>query len=125
MFVSGIEIHGTFSREDKRTAATFLIGATVLPFLIGIGISQIYDFSAYAGPNSNPLSLSLIIGIAVAVTSIPVISKIFIDLKIMGSRYARIILAIATVEDSILYAGLAIATGIAGTSAPSTYTIIN
>jgi Kef-type K+ transport system membrane component KefB len=123
MFVSGIEIHGTFSREDKRTAATFLIGATVLPFLIGIGISQIYDFSAYAGPNSNPLSLSLIIGIAVAVTSIPVISKIFIDLKIMGSRYARIVLAIATVEDSILYAGLAIATGVAGATAPSTMNI--
>ncbi|HEX4919192.1 MAG TPA: cation:proton antiporter, partial [Candidatus Bathyarchaeia archaeon] len=28
MFVSGIEIHGTFSREDKRTATAFLIGAT-------------------------------------------------------------------------------------------------
>jgi len=119
MFVSGIEIHGTFSREDKRTAATFLIGATILPFLIGLWVSRAFDFGAYAGPNSNQLSLSLIIGIAVAVTSIPVISKIFIDLKIMGSRYARIVLAIATIEDSILYAGLAIATGIAGASAPS------
>jgi K+:H+ antiporter len=123
MFISGVEIHGTFSRGDKRTAVAFLLGATILPFLIGIGLSRVYNFNAYAGPNSNPLSLSLIIGIAVAVTSIPVISKIFIDLKIMGSRYARIILAIATVEDSILYAGLAIATGIAGATAPSTYTI--
>ncbi|HET7405234.1 MAG TPA: cation:proton antiporter [Candidatus Bathyarchaeia archaeon] len=119
MFVSGIEIHGTFSREDKRTATAFLIGATILPFLIGIWISQIFNFTSYAGPNSNPLSLSLIIGIAVAVTSIPVISKIFLDLRIMGSRYARIVLAIATIEDGILYAGLAIATGIAGASAPS------
>jgi len=123
MFVSGVEIHGTFSREDKRTAVAFLLGATILPFLIGIGLSRVYNFGAYAGPNSNPLSLSLIIGIAVAVTSIPVISKIFIDLKIMGTRYARIILAIATVEDSILYAGLAIATGVAGTTAPSSATI--
>src|SRR5215467_3514314 len=56
MFVSGIEIHGTFSREDKRTAAAFLMGATILPFLIGIGISRTFDFSSYAGPNSNPLS---------------------------------------------------------------------
>src|SRR3989449_5337595 len=87
-------------------------------FLIGVGVSRLYDFSSYAGPNSNPLSLSIIIGIAVAVTSIPVISKIFLDLKIMGTRYARIVLAIATVEDSILYAGLAIATGVAGASAP-------
>ena len=123
MFVSGVEIHGTFSKEDKRTATAFLLGATILPFLIGLGISRVYNFSSYAGPNSNPVSLSLIIGIAVAVTSIPVISKIFIDLKIMNTRYARIVLAIATVEDSILYAGLAIATGIAGASVPSTYSI--
>jgi Kef-type K+ transport system membrane component KefB len=123
MFVSGVEIRGTFSREDKRTAIAFLLGATILPFLIGIGISRAYDFSAFAGPSSNTLSLSLIIGIAVAVTSIPVISKIFLDLKIMGTRYARIVLAIATVEDSILYAGLAIATGVAGVTVPSTYTI--
>src|SRR5207247_1787280 len=119
MFISGVEIHGTFNREDKRTAVAFLLGATILPFLIGVGVSRVYDFSPYAGPNSNPLSLSIIIGIAVAVTSIPVISKIFLDLKIMGTRYARIVLAIATVEDSILYAGLAIATGVAGASVPS------
>ena len=125
MFVSGVEIHGTFTREDKRTTIAFLLGATILPFIIGLGISRVYNFSSYAGPNSNPLSLSLIIGIAVAVTSIPVISKIFIDLKIMGTRFARVVLAIATVEDSILYAGLAIATGVAGASAPSTYTIGN
>ncbi len=123
MFVSGVEIHGTFSREDKRTAVAFLLGATILPFLIGLAVSRVYDFSAYAGPNSNPFSLSIIIGIAVAVTSIPVISKIFLDLKIMDSRYARIVLAIATVEDSILYAGLAIATGVAGASTPSTSSI--
>jgi Kef-type K+ transport system membrane component KefB len=125
MFVSGVEIRGTFSREDKRIATSFLLGATILPFLIGLVISRFYDFSSYAGPESNSISLSLIIGIGVAVTSIPVISKIFIDLKIMGSRYARIILAIATVEDSILYAGLAIATGIAGASVPSDYAITN
>ena len=123
MFVSGVEIHGTFNREDKRTTLALLLGATILPFLVGLGISRVIDFSPFAGPNSNPFALPLIIGIAVAVTSIPVISKIFIDLKIMGSQYARIVLAVATVEDSILYAGLAVATGVAGASAPSTSTM--
>ncbi|HZY47025.1 MAG TPA: cation:proton antiporter [Candidatus Bathyarchaeia archaeon] len=124
MFVSGVEIHGTFDRKDKRTASAFLLGATILPFTIGLAVARIYDFSPYTGPNGNPVSLSIIIGIAVAVTSIPVISKIFMDLKIMNTSFARIVLAIATVEDSILYAGLAIATGLAGASAPSTSAII-
>lgn len=100
-----------------------MLGATILPFIIGLAVSRVFDFTPYAGPNSNSLSLSLIVGIAVAVTSIPVISKIFLDLKIMGTRYSRIVLAIATIEDSILYAGLAIATGIAGASVPSAFTI--
>ncbi|HYY92422.1 MAG TPA: cation:proton antiporter [Candidatus Dormibacteraeota bacterium] len=123
MFISGVEIRGTFTREDKHTALAFLLGATILPFIIGLAVSRVFDFALYAGPNSNPLALSLIVGIAVAVTSIPVISKIFLDLKIMGTRYARIVLAIATIEDSILYAGLAIATGIAGASVPSGFAI--
>jgi Kef-type K+ transport system membrane component KefB len=128
MFISGFEIHGTFNREDRKTATIFLIGATIIPFIIGLAITQFYTLTSYAGPNSNQLSLSIIFGIAVAVTSIPVISKIFLDLKIINTRFARIVLTIATVEDSILYAGLAIATGVAGAAAPSlgliAYTII-
>jgi Kef-type K+ transport system membrane component KefB len=123
MFISGFEIKGTFNREDQKNATAFLLGATIVPFIIGLTITRFYNFNSYAGSNSNLFSLSIIIGIAVAVTSIPVISKIFLDLKIMRSRFARIVLTIATVEDSILYAGLAIATGIAGALAPSLGTI--
>jgi Kef-type K+ transport system membrane component KefB len=123
MFVSGVEIHGSFNRNDKRTAVSFLLGATIVPFLIGLWVSRNYDFSAFSGPNGNSVSLSIVISIAVAVTSIPVISKIFLDLKIMNTPFARIVLAIATVEDSLLYAGLAIATGIAGALAPTTSAI--
>ena len=123
MFISGVEIHGTFNKEDRKIATSFLLGATVLPFLVGSGLTRAFNFGSYAGSSSNPISLSLVIGIAVAVTSIPVISKIFIDLKIMRTHYARIVLVIATIEDSILYAVLAIATGIAGASSPSTSTV--
>lgn len=124
MFISGFEIRGTFNRDDRKTATAFLLGATILPFIIGLAVTRFFDFTLYAGPNSNALSLSIIVGIAVAVTSIPVISKIFLDLKIIQTRFARIVLAIATVEDSILYAGLAIATGLAGVLAPSIPTIV-
>jgi Kef-type K+ transport system membrane component KefB len=128
MFISGFEIRGTFTREDRKITTSFLLGATILPFIIGFAFTRVFDFTAYAGQNSNMFSLSIIIGIAVAVTSIPVISKIFLDLKIIQTRFSHIVLAIATVEDSILYAGLAIATGLAGALAPSiptvAYTII-
>jgi len=69
------------------------------------------------------LSLAIIVGIGVSVTSIPVISKIFIDLKIMNTRFAKIVLAIATVEDVIQFAALAIATGV-GASASTSLSLI-
>ena len=61
------------------------------------------------------LALNIIIGIAVAITSIPVISKIFIDLGIINTSFAKIVLATATLHDVILWVALAIATGLVST----------
>src|SRR5437870_8686435 len=112
MFISGFEIQRAFSKEDRKIATSFLVGATFVPFIIGILVPFVYNFSPYSGPNGNMLSLAIIVGIGVSVTSIPVISKIFIDLKIMNTRFAKIVLAIATVEDVIQFWELAIAKGI-------------
>ncbi len=119
MFVSGLEVHGGFSKADRRTATLILLIATVLPFVAGVAATSVYNFSQFLGPRGNPLSLTIIVGIAVAVTSIPVISKIFIDLRIIDTHFARIVLAVATVEDIVLWAALAIATGLANELAPS------
>src|SRR5467141_2205800 len=119
MFISGFEIQRAFSKEDRKIATSFLIGATVVPFVIGMLVPFVYNFSPYSGPNGNMLSLAIIVGIGVSVTSIPVISKIFIDLKIMDNRFAKIVLAIATVEDVITFGALAIATGVGASASLS------
>jgi Kef-type K+ transport system membrane component KefB len=113
MFVSGFEIQRTFTREDKQISVAILLGATIIPFLAGVMAFYLYDFQPYTGPNGNTVSLVLVIAIAVAVTSIPVISKIFLDLNIINTRFAGIVLAVATVEDLVLWAVLAVATGLA------------
>jgi Kef-type K+ transport system membrane component KefB len=65
------------------------------------------------GPAQSRWSQILVIGIAVAVTSIPVISRIFYDLKILHTRFAKLVLGVAVIEDTILWAVLAIATALA------------
>ncbi len=119
MLVSGFGIQRSFSREDRRIATSFLLGATLVPFIIGILTPEFYNFGPYIGLNGNSLSTAIIVGIGVSVTSIPVLSKIFLDLRIMDTRFAKIVLAIATVEDVIQFAALAIATGVAGASTVS------
>ena len=115
MFVSGFEIQKTFSKNDKKIIGAILAGATIIPFIAGWITPQFYDFTPYIGRSGNFLALQMVIAIAVAVTSIPVISKIFIDLDIIKTHFAKIVLTIATIQDIILWVCLAIATGIVST----------
>jgi len=52
--------------------------------------------------------------VSVAVTSVPVVSKIFADLKILHTRFARLVLGVAVLEDIVLWLALAVATALAG-----------
>jgi Kef-type K+ transport system membrane component KefB len=69
---------------------------------------------ALAGPNGNRVSLIIILAVGVAVTSVPVVSKIFADLKILHTRFARLVLGVAVLEDIVLWLALAVATAMAG-----------
>lgn len=124
MFISGFELQKSFGKEDRKLIGVTLLGATVIPFLAGWLAPFFYDFSPYLGSKSSMPALTLVIAIAVAVTSIPVISKIFLDLGIINTRFAKIILATATIQDVILWVALAIATGIVSTNSLSVSKII-
>jgi Kef-type K+ transport system membrane component KefB len=82
------------------------------------------DSSNFIGKANSQVALVLIVGIATAVTSIPVIARIFHDLGILASRFARIVLSVAVLEDIGLWTVLSIAVAIAkagtlGTPLPS------
>ncbi|MDD4938616.1 MAG: cation:proton antiporter [Candidatus Omnitrophica bacterium] len=119
MFVSGFEIQKKFSREDKKIIWAVILGATVIPLFAGWIAPYVYDFSPYLGTENNMLALKIVVAVAVAVTSIPVISKIFIDLNVINSNFAKVLLAAATVQDIILWIALAIATGLVSATAMS------
>jgi Kef-type K+ transport system membrane component KefB len=119
MFLLGMDIKARFAPEDRKVAVPLLAVATPLPFLIGVASPRVVDFRPYLGPNGNISSLSIIIGIAVTITSIPVISKIFIDLGILQTRFARIVLAVATVDNIALWSLVAVAISLSRSAHPS------
>ncbi|MBM3580482.1 MAG: cation:proton antiporter, partial [Alphaproteobacteria bacterium] len=118
MFTSGFSIEKRIEHSDRRVILTLIAGTTILPFLAGWGLTASVDFSRYTGPAANPLALSLVVAIAVAVTSIPVISRIFIDLGIAEGRFAKIVLSAAIGHDILLWAVLAVATGLVALGQP-------
>lgn len=125
MFLSGFEIQKSITKEDKKLITFLLLGATIIPLGIGWLAPSIIDFSPYIGDRGNLISFTIIVAVAIAVTSIPVISKIFIDLGIIETRFAKIVLATATIEDVILWVALAIATGFASGEMLSASSVIS
>ena len=117
MFLSGAETRQLFSRDERREVGWLAIVGSGVPFLLALICGPWLIRPALSGPNGNRISLVIILAVGVAVTSVPVVSKIFADLKILHTRFARLVLGVAVVEDIVLWLALAIATAMAGRAA--------
>ena len=113
MFLSGAEMQQLFGRGERRNVSWLIVVGTGTPFLLGLVFGPRLISPSLAGPHGNRLSLIIILAVGVAVTSVPVVSKIFADLKILHTRFARLVLGVAVIEDIVLWLALAVATAIA------------
>ena len=113
MFVSGFSVRHVLGRENRRPTAWILGVGTPLPFFIALALSPWLPIDGFVGEVGSRLAVVIVFAIATAVTSIPVITKIFYDLKILHTRFASLMLGVAVFEDIVLWGVLAIATAIA------------
>jgi Kef-type K+ transport system membrane component KefB len=88
------------------------VASIVFPMLGGWFIMLLLDGATMKSPMANSTAFYLVLSIGMAVTSIPVISRIFIELDLMNTRFARVVLTTATLQDLFLWSLLAIATGL-------------
>jgi Kef-type K+ transport system membrane component KefB len=117
MFLSGAETQQLFSRDERRAVSWLAIVGSGVPFALGLAFGPWIVRPSLAGVNGNRASLVIILAVGVAVTSVPVVSKIFADLKILHTRFARLVLGVAVCEDIVLWLALAVATALAGRGA--------
>ena len=114
MFLSGAETRQLFTREERKEVGWLTIVGTGIPFVLGLVFCPWLIRPSLFGPNSSRISLTIVLAVGVAVTSVPVVSKIFADLKILHTRFARLVLGVAVLEDIVLWLALAVATAMAG-----------
>jgi Kef-type K+ transport system membrane component KefB len=112
MFAAGAEMRMRFGAEERRSVIAIGTLGIVVPFAAGAAAVGILGLSSWMGPAATRGSFVLVFAIAVAVTSIPVISRIMLDLGIIQTSFARVVLGVAVVEDVVLYVLLAIALGL-------------
>ncbi len=116
MFGAGTEMRSSFNSDERRTVGAVTLAGVALPALVGLGFAALLPSGYGLGTADNHTAFVLVFVLAIAVTSIPVISRIMFDLGILETAFARIVLAVAVLEDVLVYVVLAIALGLVAAS---------
>jgi K+:H+ antiporter len=112
MFSAGAELRGLFRSDERKATVWITVIGMVAPLAIGAFATRAVDLGAWEGRSATGPALAIVFSIAIAITSIPVIARIMMDLGIIETPFARIVLGVAVIEDVVLYVLLAIALGI-------------
>jgi len=112
MFLSGYNTNLEIDKKNVKTIGCLFIGATFLPMLGAIPFIKMFE-EEYIGTMNNSISFALVFTIGVAITSIPVISKIFFDMGVMNTKFSNTVLTVSTFQDLCLWILLNVATRIA------------
>jgi len=116
MFGAGAEMRSSFRADERRTVATVALTGIALPAAVGFAFVSLLPPGYGTGTANSRPAFVLVFVLAIAVTSIPVISRIMFDLGILETPFARIVLTVAVLEDVIVYVVLAVAVGLVAAS---------
>jgi K+:H+ antiporter len=114
MFSSGAEVRTLFQKGEGKAVGLITLTGTTVPMLLGLVLLHFLDTGPYLGAAHSQTAFAFVFAIGIAVTSIPVISRILYDLKLLETAFARIVLSTAVVEDVLLYILVAIALSLVG-----------
>ena len=123
MFCSGATLRSGVKPGERRTTVVIATLGNLLPFSAGILLWLLVKPANLLGPANNQAAFMLIFGCAIAVTSVPVISKIMADLGILGTSFARIVLGVAVFEDVVLFIVVSVALGMVQSANPAGLTL--
>jgi Kef-type K+ transport system membrane component KefB len=121
MYCSGIELRTVFHRGERVAVSVITATSVLIPFALGLALVEVVPTGHLIGGAHSTGALALVFALAVAVTSIPVISRIMLDLGILQTPFARIVLGVAVIEDTVVYIVLAIALGLAAHSSTDVF----
>ncbi len=105
-------------RQLGRPAAAVSAGSLLLPLAAGFVVGLMVPGSL-RGPAGGQVAFALFIAIAMGASSLPVLAKIVSELGLVRRDFGQIALAAGTLNDSVGFVLLAIATGLVGGNAAS------
>jgi Kef-type K+ transport system membrane component KefB len=119
LFIAGLEVDLHIVWQQGRQAlTTSLIGITI-PFVTGFAFPYFFpEFFGIADVNGR-LTFALFMGTAMAITALPVIVRILMDLNLFKSRMGLLVVASAMVDDLVGWLIFSVILGLIGKSGGS------
>ncbi|MCH5256093.1 MAG: cation:proton antiporter [Lachnospiraceae bacterium] len=102
MFSSGYNTKIDLQKKNSRIFFSLFIGSTIIPMVAGLVFVRGF-LPYFIGTANSYVAFLLVFIIGIAITSIPVISKIFFDMGIINTRFANVVLTASTLQDLCLW----------------------
>lgn len=99
MFAAGLEVNLSHFRDSKWTIISTSLFGGVLPFALGFGMVLLLP--GFWGQTGHPMLLALFMGTALAISALPVIARILMEMDLLGSRVGMTIMTSAMINDLV------------------------
>lgn len=104
LFLVGLEFDYSHLRVRGKSAAAISLAGIALPFAFGLVLSQLILPAAEPHPHATSpppqLGFALFLGTALAITAIPVLGRIMLELNITRTRLGTIAISAAAIDDA-------------------------
>ncbi len=119
MLVAGLEMRPKDLAGVTRKAAPIAIAGMLIPLLLGIGLGMWWL------PESDwKFAQSLFLGVALAVTAVPVAVKVLMDLDYLHTETGQVVVAAAVIDDILSLVLLAVLTALLSSTMTVTVSVI-
>ena len=123
MYCAGATLRSHRRRGEGRTTLLIAMFGNLIPFATGAAFMVVVNPGGVIGTAGNRTATLIVFACGIAVTSIPVISRILVDLGLMRTSFARVVLSVALIDDVILYVLLSIAVGLVATASSDSFAL--
>lgn len=98
--ITGAHVDLALLRHRRAAVAAVSAGSVLLPLVVGVGLGFLLP-AVLLGERGNRTTFALFIGVAVAVSALPVIAKTLLDMKLLHRNVGQVIIGAAAVSDIV------------------------
>lgn len=114
LFVAGLEVDLHIVLQQGRQAIYTSMFGLVIPFMIGFIFPYVFPEFFGSAFGERHLVYSLFMGTSMAITALPVIARILMDLNILKSRMGMLVISSAMIDDIIGWVVFSVVLGTIG-----------